>query len=135
MDGISEQALDALAAGGRLAAEETDLAEALRALGEAAAEATGADVAVIRVASAKGMLEARSVVSRSEALAAELAGSSFPVGELPADEALSTQLPAAVRRTANRARAADVLLLPAQAGSEVLGSLELVPFEPGFWAP
>ena len=86
MDGISEQALDALAAGGRRAADESDLAEALRALGEGAAEATGAEAVVIRVAGENGMLDARSVVSRSEVLAAELAGSSFPVAELQGDE-------------------------------------------------
>ncbi len=122
MDGISEQALDALAAGGRLAAEETDLADALRALGAAAADATGADVAVIRVAGENGMLAARSVVSRSEELGAELVGSSFPVAELPAD---GSALPEAVRRASRRVRAADVLLLPARAGGKTLGSLEL----------
>ena len=39
-------------------------------------EATGAEAAVIRVAGKNGMLDARSVVSLSEVLAAELAGSS-----------------------------------------------------------
>lgn len=135
MDDISEQALDALAAGGRRAAEENDLADALRALGEAASEATGADVAVIRVVGENGMLEARSVVSRSEALAAELAGSSFPVAELTSEGRAGGQLPEAVRRAARRARAADVLLLPAGAGGKPLGSLELLrsrrPFGPG----
>ena len=117
MEGISEQALDALAAGGRRAADEGDLADALRALGEAAAEATGADVAVMRVAAENGMLEARSVVSRSEALSAELAGSSFPVAQLPAEVSSGDRLPQAVRRAARRARAADVLLLPVRAGA------------------
>ena len=126
MDGISEQALDALATGGRRAAEEIDLDDALRALGEAACEATGADVAVIRVAGQDGMLEARSVVARSEALAAELAGSSFPVSQLPAEGSVGDRLPDAVRRAARRARAADVLLLPASAGGQPLGSLELL---------
>ncbi|MEK6274865.1 MAG: SpoIIE family protein phosphatase [Actinomycetota bacterium] len=126
MEGISEQALDALAAGGRRAAEENDLAGALRALGEAALEATGAHVAIIRVAGGDGMLEARSVVSRSEALSAELAGSSFPVSQLPANGSSREQLPGAVRRAARRARAADVLLLPAGADGKPLGSLELL---------
>src|SRR6266480_456508 len=105
MEGISEQALAALAAGGRRAAEENDLGDALRALGEAACEATGADVAVIRVAGQDGMLEARSVVARSEALAAELAGSSFPVAQLPAEGSAGDRLPDAVRRAVSRARA------------------------------
>ena len=126
MEGISEQALDALAAGGRRAAAEGDLAGALRALGEGVAEATGADTAVIRVAAENGMLEARSVVSRSEALSAELAGSSFPVAQLPAEMSSGDRLPQAVRRAARRARATDVLLLPVRAGESALGSLELL---------
>ena len=135
MEGISEQALDALAAGGRRAVEEDDLADALRALGEAATEATGADVAVIRVAGENGMLEARSVVSHSESLTAELAGSSFPVADLPLNGSSQDELPEAVRRAARRARSADVLLLPAGADGKPLGSLELLrsrrPFAPG----
>ncbi len=71
------------------------------------------------------MLEARSVVSRSEALVAELAGSSFPLTQLPADGSSRSQLPEAVRRAARRARASDVLLLPIRAGENALGSLEL----------
>jgi serine phosphatase RsbU (regulator of sigma subunit) len=126
MDGISEQALVVLAAGGRRVAEEDDLAGALQALGEAAAEATGAEASVIRVAGENGMLDTRSIVSRSEALAAELAGSSFPVAELTLDESTGDQLPEAVRRAARRAQAIDVLLLPARAGGRVLGSLELL---------
>ena len=125
MNGISEQALAALTAGGRRAAEESDLDEALRALGEAAAEATGAEAVVIRVTGENGMLDARSVVSRSEVLAAELAGSTFPLVELKGDECRGEQLPEAVRRAARRARAADVVLLTARGGGKVLGSLTL----------
>src|SRR6266550_731218 len=125
MDGISEQALVALTAGGRRAAEENELEGALRALAEAAAEATGAEAAVIRVTGENGMLDARSVVSRSEVLAAELAGSSFPVVELKGDESRGDQLPEAVRRAARRAKATDVVLLTARAGGKVLGSLTL----------
>ncbi|MEP6909135.1 MAG: SpoIIE family protein phosphatase, partial [Actinomycetota bacterium] len=126
MDGISEHSLDALAEGGRRAAEEDDLENALRALGEAAAEATGADVAVIRVVGDDGLLEARSVVSRSEAVGAEMAGSSFPVTQLGAGASAGDRLPEAVRRAARRARAADVVLLPAHAGGKPIGSLELL---------
>ncbi len=125
MNGISEQALAALAAGGRRAAEESELAEALRVLGEAAAEATGAEAVVIRIAGEDGMLDARSVVSRSEVLAAELAGSTFPVVELKGDESRGDQLPEAVRRAARRARATDVVLLTARGCGKVLGSLTL----------
>jgi hypothetical protein len=126
MDVISEQALAALAAGGRRAAEEKDLAGALRVLGEAAADATGAEAAVIRIVGENGMLAVRSVVSRSEALAAELAGSSFPVAQLALDESTGDQLPEAVRRAAHRAQATDVVLLPARAGGTTLGSIELL---------
>ena len=42
MEGISEQAIDALAAAGRRAAEGRDLGAALQALAEAVAEAVGA---------------------------------------------------------------------------------------------
>ena len=71
------------------------------------------------------MLDARSVVSRSEVLAAELAGSTFPVVELKGDESRGEQLPEAVRRAARRARAADVVLLTARGHGKVLGSLTL----------
>ena len=71
------------------------------------------------------MLEARSVVARSEVLAAELAGSSFPLVELAGDECTGDQLPEAVRRAARRANATDVVLLTARAGGKVLGSLTL----------
>jgi GAF domain-containing protein len=135
MNGISEHALAALASGGRRAAEESDLDDALRALGEAAAEATGAEAAVIRIAGEDGMLDARSVVSRSEVLAAELAGSTFPLAELAGDECTGEQLPDAVRRAARRARATDVVLLTARGAGKVLGSLTLFRsrrmFEPG----
>src|SRR6187399_1355493 len=125
MDGISEHALAALTAGGRRAAEESDLDEALRALAEAAAEATGAEAVVIRITGEDGMLDARSVVSRSEVLAAELAGSTFPVAELTGDESRGEQLPKAVRRAARRARATDVVLLAARGDGKVIGSLTL----------
>ncbi|TMK78443.1 MAG: GAF domain-containing protein [Actinobacteria bacterium] len=135
MNGISEQALDALAAAGRRAADERNLGEALRGLGEAAAQATGADVAVIRVADEAGLLAARAIVARSEALGAELEGSSFPVADLPPGEAVSgNELPEAVRRAAKRARAADALILPARVDGKPIGSLELLrgrrPFAP-----
>ena len=48
MEAISEQALDALAAAARRAAEEPDLGTALKALAEAASEAAEADTVVIR---------------------------------------------------------------------------------------
>ena len=135
MSGISEEFLDALAAAGGRAAEEHDLGGALEALGRAVSEATGAEAVVIRIANESGMLVAHTVVARSEALRAELAGSSFPIAELPDAELASERLPATVQREARRARAAEVLLVPARAGGKPLGSLELLrtrdPFQPG----
>jgi GAF domain-containing protein len=126
MEGISEQAIDALAAAGRRAADGKDLDEALQGLAEAISEMVGADAVVIRVADESGGLTARTVVARSEALAAELAGSSFPAAELTDDVGTGDRLPEAVRRAVRRARASDALLLPARAGERPLGSIELV---------
>jgi serine phosphatase RsbU (regulator of sigma subunit)/PAS domain-containing protein len=126
MDGISEQFLDALAAAGHRAAEERDLGLALEALGQAVSDATGSEAVVIRIVDEAGMLVAHTVVARSEALGAELAGSSFALDELSDGELAGEKLPAAIRRGARRAGAADVLLVPARAGGKPLGSLELL---------
>jgi GAF domain-containing protein len=125
MDGISEQELEALAEAGRRAAGEGGLDEALDALGRAAADVTGADAVAIRVADDEGMLGVRAVISRSESLGAELAGSSFSVAELPDEGAAPDRLPEAVRRAGRLMRATGVLLLPASVGRRALGSLEL----------
>jgi serine phosphatase RsbU (regulator of sigma subunit)/PAS domain-containing protein len=134
MGGISEQALETLAAAGRRAAGEHGLDEALQAVAEAVVEVAGADAVAVRVADAQGALPVRSIVCRSEALAAELAGSSFSVNELPREDGDSGALPGAVQRAARRARAADVLLVPVTADGRALGSLELMraskPFDP-----
>jgi serine phosphatase RsbU (regulator of sigma subunit) len=135
MDGISEQGLETLAAAARRAAAQNGLDDALEALGQAAVDVTGADAVAIRVADEDGMLGVRTVISRSEALASELAGSSYPVGELPDGELSPEQLPEAVRRAARLIGAGGVLLLPAGEGGRPLGSIELLrttrEFEPG----
>jgi serine phosphatase RsbU (regulator of sigma subunit) len=135
MDGISEEGLVTLAAAGRRAAGENGLDEALEALGEAAADVTGADAVAIRVADEDGMLGVRRVISRSQALAAELAGSSFSVAEVPDGGASQDSLPESVRRAARLIGAGGVLLLPAGGGGRPLGSIELLRasrrFEPG----
>src|SRR5438128_3899197 len=134
MDASSEQALDALAAAARRAAEEPDLGVALKALAEAASEAAEADTVVIRLADEDGRLVAHTIAARSEAVGAELQGSSFPLSALPKEEASGDALPEPVRREARRTHAADVLLLPVWAGSKPLGSIELLrahrPFAP-----
>ena len=135
MDGISEQRLEALAAAGRQAAEESGLDAALDGLGAAIGEVIGADAVAIRVTDGERMLDVRAVVSRSEALAAELAGSRFPLAELGDDEAATERLPETVRRAGRLIGASGVLLLPAGAGNRPLGSLEAYRgtrrFEPG----
>ena len=124
MDGISEQELEALAAAGRRAADESGLREALDDLGQALAEVIGADAIAIRVADEDRMLAVRAVFSRSEALAAELAGSRFPLAELAEDEAPTDSLPDAVRRAGRLIGASGMLVLPAGAGNRPVGSLE-----------
>src|SRR5262245_7772183 len=135
MSDISEQALDTLAEAGLRAAGEHGLDEALLHVAEAVADITGADAVAVRVVDSEGRLPVRTIVSRSEALAAELAGSSFPIAELPGPGAASETLPRAVLRAARRARAADAVLIPVLADGRPLGSLELVraaqPFEDG----
>jgi serine phosphatase RsbU (regulator of sigma subunit) len=126
MDEISDQALDALATAGLRAAGEHGLDDALQVVAEAAFAVTGADAAAIRVLDADSRLSVRALACRSEALAAELAGSSFAPGELPAESALADDLPAAVQRAARRARASAGLLIPVRADGAVLGSLELL---------
>ncbi len=126
MDEISDHALDALAAAGLRAAGEQGLREALQAIADAACEVTGADAAAIRVADGEGRLPVLSVACRSEALAAELAGSTFPLDELPAQAAVADELPGAVQRAARRARAGGALLLPVRADGVPLGSIELL---------
>jgi serine phosphatase RsbU (regulator of sigma subunit) len=124
MDGISEQGLETLAAAGRRAAGESGLQEALESLGRAVADVIGADAVAIRVADEDQTLGVRAVVSRSEALASELAGSRFPLAELAGDAPADERLPEALRRAGRLIRASGVLLLPAGAGNRPLGSLE-----------
>ena len=124
MDGISEQGLEALTAAGRRAADESGLQEALDGFGRAVAELIGADAIAIRVADEDRMLGVRAVISRSEALAAELAGSRFSLAEVAGDEDPTEGLPEAVRRAGRLIHASGVLLLPAGGGNRPLGSLE-----------
>jgi len=126
MDEISDHALDTLAAAGLRAAGEQGLDEALQVVAEAVVEVTGADAAAIRTVDGSGRLSVRTVASRSDALAAELAGSAFSLEELPAEAVSSDELPGAVARAARRAHAADVLLIPVRADGLPLGSLELL---------
>src|SRR4029078_13741184 len=82
MEGISEQSFEALAEAGRRAAGQQPLDEALQTVAEALAEVAETDAIVVRVEDVRGELHARSIVSRSQALAAELAGSVFTTAQL-----------------------------------------------------
>jgi serine phosphatase RsbU (regulator of sigma subunit) len=124
----SPEALAALAEGSRALADGRTLDEALATIVAAARLATDTDVVVARVLDASdGQLRVRAVKATSEALAAELEGSRFPVSELPLEEAADVaSLPGAVRRAVERAGAASVLLVPIVLGEQPVGSLELL---------
>jgi serine phosphatase RsbU (regulator of sigma subunit) len=68
----------ALGAVARRLAEGASLDEALRAIADAVAAATGSEVALVRLRTDDGSLEARAVAARSAATAAALQGSRVP---------------------------------------------------------
>jgi serine phosphatase RsbU (regulator of sigma subunit) len=127
MDVLAHQALGALAAAGRQIAGESALDGALATVATAAADATAADVAVVRVADATGDLRVRAVAARSEAVGAEVEGSRFAAGELPADEVSTlAAAPAAVQAAARRAGAGALLLIPIWVAGRPVASLEVM---------
>jgi serine phosphatase RsbU (regulator of sigma subunit) len=128
-------ALQALAEAGSGIGAAATLAAAMETLAQATARAAGAEVVVARVVDQLGEeLTAYAVASLSAAVAAELEGSRFAVGELPSGEETELEhMPEAVRRAARRVRATAVVQIPVIAEGHVLGSLELmragVPFD------
>jgi serine phosphatase RsbU (regulator of sigma subunit) len=124
---ISASALIAFAEATRALAEGTTIDGALDAVVEAAARASGADLVLARVLdSAEGQLRARVVWAGSPALAAAVEGSSFPAADLPLHETADLAgMPDSVRRTAERAGARAVLLVPVIVEHRAVGSLEL----------
>jgi len=134
--GVSAAALDAVAAASRVLAEGRTLRDALAAIAEAAASATGSEVVVARVLDDEaGQLKARAVWAASPAVAAELEGSRFPAGELPPAEGDDVaELPAAVRRAAERAHLGAVLQVPVVHDGRPVASLELMRPREGFTA-
>jgi serine phosphatase RsbU (regulator of sigma subunit) len=125
---VPEQAVRALVAAGRRIAGETSLDGALSTLADAAATAAGAEVAVVRVLDEAGRsLRAGAISARSDAVAAELVGSSFSLLELPVEETADSSLvPEQVRAAAARVHADAILLLPIWAEGRPVGSLELM---------
>ncbi|HZQ15344.1 MAG TPA: SpoIIE family protein phosphatase [Gaiellaceae bacterium] len=102
-------------------ASAAGLRDALADLAQAAVAATGADVAVLRVRDDDGSLVARGIAPEGSGLAAEAAG-----GRSPLERAAAGRPSEALARIAERARAADVLVAPAEAGGQVVGAVELV---------
>jgi serine phosphatase RsbU (regulator of sigma subunit) len=114
------------------AARAADAPEALRDLAEAARALTGADAAVVRLLERAGQRLEVVAVAGPSTLAAELAGSSFALGELgdvPLDD-LATA-PASVRLVAERTGATTLLLLPIHLDDDA-ASLALFRLGPAF---
>src|SRR5258708_14124419 len=109
---VSVERLTALARALTAAAACTELAGALDELAEAARVVTGAEVGLVRVRTADGRLEAVAVAGPG-ALAAELEGMQLPAADVP-DLPVQTLAgaPEAVRRTARRAKARAVIVMP-----------------------
>ena len=125
-ESIAERALGALAREGERLAEDLGPTGLFDAVVEAAAAATGADVAVARVV-VGDQLVARAVAASSPALAVEIEATRFPLADLTDGEVAELgPLPPVVRRLASRADAAGALLVPARLGGRVLGCLELL---------
>jgi serine phosphatase RsbU (regulator of sigma subunit) len=122
----SQRELDALAAAGLALASAGTLAEALQAVADGAGSAVQTDVVIAR-ANLGGRATALGVSSASDALAAELARSGFPLEELPQrEESELERMPPSVRRAAGRAQASAALLVPVRVDGTVSGSLELL---------
>jgi serine phosphatase RsbU (regulator of sigma subunit) len=98
-----------------------DLRSALGAIARAAAEATHADLVVLRVLDAEGQLVARALAPEGSALGAEVAGT-----RAACEAVLAGEVPEPTRRVAERVRAAGVLVVLARAAGRVVGSVELV---------
>jgi len=103
------------------------LESALSTIVERTAEIAGADIVVARLLDESGGLTARAVHAASAALRAELEGSRLDPDAVAADEnGEPAQLPAPLRRIADRLGARDVLQLPVLDGEALVGSLELL---------
>jgi hypothetical protein len=123
-EAVSAQRLAALARALTSAARRTDLAAALDDLAGAARAVSGAEVGLVRVRAAGDRLEVVAVAA-APALAAELEGMQLPAADLPAATVRTLAgSPEAVRRTASRAGARSVLLVPVAADG-IQATLEL----------
>jgi len=98
-----------------------DLRVALDAIAAALAEATGSDLAVLRVLDDEGRLATRAFAPASSSLGAEVAGTRGLC-----EAVVGGELTEPTRRAAERVRAAGLIALPARAVGQVVGSVELV---------
>src|SRR5260370_26519144 len=91
-------------------AASSDLRAALGAIARAAAEATRADLAVLRVLDADGQLVARAMAPEGSALGAEVAGT-----RAACEAVLAGEIPQPTPPAAQRPRAPRLLPLPPRA--------------------
>ncbi len=125
--GLDPGALEALADAGRAAARGARLGDVLRAVVQAAAGLTGADVVLARIADAERRdLVVRAVAGPSAALAVELEGGRLPLDELSAGEVELEEAPEPLARLAERLQAESALVVPVVVDEEVVGSIELL---------
>jgi serine phosphatase RsbU (regulator of sigma subunit) len=131
--GISIDAVAALARAVAAAASRSVLADALGDLAEAARSAAGAELALVRVATADGAHLETAAVAGPAPLAAELAGTRCSAADVPERTLdLLDGAPAAVRRTAEKAGARSILAVPIRVDGTA-ATLELYrggPFSP-----
>jgi serine phosphatase RsbU (regulator of sigma subunit) len=124
--GLPETVVDAFATAGERVARAESLDEALGVIARATAKAVAADLVVVRVLDPDGCLRARALTASSQALAAELEGSRYPLsGDDATAEGVRAALSAAVDRTAERLGADSGLIVPVLVGARPTGSLEL----------
>ena len=136
-DEAEARLFDGLAAGARALVAGAASADALAVIARGVAESLAAPLVVVRAAEAgSGELVAVALHAASDALAAEVEGSRLPagsVGRTDADfDAADRATPAAIRRTAARARASRALVVPAAEGERPAATLEVYRAGPPF---
>jgi serine phosphatase RsbU (regulator of sigma subunit) len=125
---LEPKAVEALSVAAEKLLEEGATDQALVALVEAVAVATGADVAIVRTASSPGgELVVRAVEAASPALAAEVEGTRLPATDVPGAESdlAADHLPDAMRRVAERVGAAVARIYPILLHGRPAATLEL----------
>ncbi len=102
-------------------AETEDLRVALEAVAAAVADATRADLAVLRVVDDEGRLATRAVAPAGSSLGAEVAGTRGLCEAVAAGDATEP-----TQRAAKQVRAAGLIAVAARAGGHIVGSVELI---------